>query len=587
MIRQPIIVVMGHVDSGKTKFLDRIRGTSIQEKEAGGITQHIGATEVPIEAVKKMASTILEKYRFSLTLPGLLFIDTPGHEAFTNLRRRGGSIADLAVLMVDIQKGLQPQTIEALEILRSYHTPFLVTLNKIDSVHGWQTAPRSFTESMAQQDNDSLNQLDTKLYELVGQLATHGFTTERFDRVQDFTREIAIIPISAKNGEGIPEVLLFLAGLSQKFLEKNLSMEETAPGKGTVLEVKEETGFGKTVDVILYDGTLKVGDEIVLASLDGGSIKTKVRALLEPRPLDEITSPSKRFLQVTSVHAASGVKVMAPGLEHALAGSPLRVVSGGSEEKEVLEEVERVKIHSDRIGVILKADTLGSLEAMIKLFEQAKIPVKKADIGQITRRDIMECEAVAHEDRYKGVLFGFNSHYAAGAQEEAEKKGVPIISGNVIYHLLEEYQKWAAQEKEKEKKELLEQTVYPARVSVLPGCIFRKSKPAVVGVHVQVGRLRPGIQLMKKGNVIGTLRQIQRQNETVPEAVSGEQVAISVEKAEAGKDILEGDELFSYIPLRQFARLQEARNTFNSAEQELLEEIKNIELTKMTMEETA
>jgi len=140
MLRQPIITVLGHVDHGKTTLLDKIRKTAIAAKEAGGITQAIGTTEIPTNVIKTLCGKLLERFKIKLIISGLLFIDTPGHEAFTTLRKRGGSIADLAILVIDINEGIMPQTIESLEILKVSRIPFIIALNKIDRIKGWTSA---------------------------------------------------------------------------------------------------------------------------------------------------------------------------------------------------------------------------------------------------------------------------------------------------------------------------------------------------------------------------------------------------------------------------------------------------------------
>ena len=435
-IRQPIVTVLGHVDHGKTKLLDRIRGTAVAEKEAGAITQHIGATSMPIDLIERISGSLMEKFGFTPKFPGLLFIDTPGHAAFTSLRERGGSIADLAVLVVDITQGFQPQTLEAISILKAFKTPFVVAANKIDLMQGWESAEGSFSENLKRNEKLAAA-LDEKIYVLVGKLHEQGFQSERFDRCTDFKTQVPIIPISAKTGEGLPELLTLLTGLSQKFFEKKLSIEEEEAGKGAILEVKEEKGLGKTVDVILYSGVIKVNDKIVL----GGKnkvLETKVRALLMPKPLQEIRVASgERFLNVKEVHAAAGVKVAAPGLEEALAGSPLLVEATGKEKEAIEKEIASVKQESNAIGPVLKADTLGSLEAMVVLLEkEAGLRPKKADVGEVTRHDVMEAVAQKEADYLKAAIFAFNVQVEESARKEAEKQGIPIFSGNVVYKLV-------------------------------------------------------------------------------------------------------------------------------------------------------
>lgn len=576
MLRKPIITVVGHVDAGKTKLLDSIRGTAIAEKEVGGITQHIGATEVPIEVITKLSGDLPQKYGFKINVPGLLFIDTPGHEAFTNLRKRGGSIADLAVIVVDVLKGFQPQTYEALEILRSYKTPFIVVVNKVDLVQGWHVKQGSLTANLREQSADVLHKLDELVYKIVGQLFEKGVQSDRFDSVRDFTKQVAIIPISAKQKIGIEEVLMFLAGMSQKYLEKNLKVHVTGPAKGTVLEVKEEKGLGTTIDAILYDGSLKVGQEIVVGG-KAGIIKAKVRALLEPKPLQEIRNATDKFRNVQEVHAAAGVKISAPGLDNALAGSPLRAVVTGEEEKQVMDEIKRVTIESDAIGPIVRADALGSLEAITRLLEGRGLKVKKADVGAVSRRDVMEIESVKEKDVLKGVIFAFHTKVDEVARQEAEKRGIKVFSGEVIYQLLDDYAKWTGEEKQREKTELLQRLTMPAKFEILRDHVFRNSKPAIVGIKVLEGRLRQNVQLINGKKIVGKISAMQEEGENVEEAKAGDEVAISIDKGVIGRNILEGDVLYTLIPEKQLQELENAADLLTQGEIALIDEIKQMQ----------
>ncbi|MBI2597762.1 MAG: translation initiation factor IF-2 [Candidatus Diapherotrites archaeon] len=575
MIRKPIITVMGQVDSGKTSLLDCIRGTAMAQKEVGGITQYIGSTEISTRVIEKIAGKLIQKFGFELKIPGLLFIDTPGHEAFTNLRKRGGSIADLAILVVDIQKGLQQQTIESIEILKTYKTPFIVAANKIDLISGWVKTKGSFTENVPQQNEDSIQELDKKIYELVGQLHSLNFVSERFDRVRDYTKEVAIIPASAKFFEGIPEVLLFLAGLSQKYLGKKLNIYESENAKGTVLEVKEEKGFGKTIDTILYEGKLSVGDEIAIGGKNG-VILTKIRALLEPTQPEELRSSKEKFKNTKEVFAAAGAKIAAPHLEDALAGSPLRINSNQAV-KEIEEEIQRVKIDTENTGPILKADALGSLEALIKLLEAKRIRVRKADVGNVSRHDIIQAQAVKEKDSTKGVVFAFHTKINEDAANEAKKNGVKIFEGNIIYDLIEKYFDWMEIEKEQEKSRLLKRLVLPSKIFVMPNHVFRHSKPAIVGIRIEQGTLKTDVQLMKNGKIIGKVNEIQLDGKSIEEAKKTMEVAVSISGATVGKNINEKDELYSFIPKKHLEELGKMKDFFKEEELELLEKIKELE----------
>ncbi|AHL22236.1 intein-containing translation initiation factor aIF-2 [Thermococcus nautili] len=534
-----------------TTLLDRIRRTNVAGKEAGGITQHIGATEVPIDVVKQLAGPLIKLWKGEIKLPGLLFIDTPGHEAFTSLRARGGSLADLAVLVVDINEGFQPQTIESIEILRRYRTPFIVAANKIDRIKGWVVEEdEPFLVNIKKQDQRAVQELETKLWELIGKFYELGFQANRFDRVQDFTRELAIVPISAKYGIGVPELLVLIAGLSQKYLEQKLKIEVEGPARGTILEVREEMGLGTTIDVIIYDGTLRKDDTIVVGGKDK-AIVTKIRALLKPKPLDEIRDPRFRFDQVDEVTAAAGVKIAAPGLEEALAGSP--VIAARSEEEverakqEILNQIQSVVISTGKIGVIVKADTLGSLEALSKELQEKGIPIRKADVGNISKTDVMEALSVREEEPKYGVVLGFNVKVNEDAEEVAKAKGVPIFVGNIIYKLIEDYEAWVKAEEEKKKRELLKNVTFPGVIRLYPDerYVFRRSKPAIVGVEVLEGRIKPGVTLIKEtGEKVGVIKSIKNKNDFVQEAKKGDAVAIAIEGAIVGRHIHPGETLY-------------------------------------------
>lgn len=581
MIRQPIVSVLGHVDHGKTTLLDNIRGTAVAEKEAGGITQHIGATEIPMEAISRICGDLLKKHKAKLELPGLLFIDTPGHEAFTTLRRRGGALADMAVLVVDINEGFQPQTYEALGILRSYKTPYLVAANKIDKIPGWRVMEASpFIQSLQQQGDRQRRDLDDRIYKLVATLYEEGFDSERFDRVERFEKQVSIVPVSAKTGEGLPELLMLLIGLAQRFMAGRLEIEEEGPGKGTILEVKEETGLGTTIDVIVYDGRIRRGDDLVVGA-KGEPIVTRVRSLLKPRPLDEIRDPRFRFAPVKEVHASCGVKIAAPGLAGAIAGAPVVVPPKGEKEKAVeavKAEMQEIKVETDTAGVVVKADTLGSLEAMVKMLGDNDIPIRMADVGDISRRDVVEAEMVKEVAEERAVVLGFNVKALKDAEERSQATDIPIFRGSIIYKLIEDYEDWVKKRKEREIKEEFEKLTRPGKIKLLPGYVFRASKPAIVGIEVLAGKIRGNIWLINKdGRRTGIVKGLQEQNENLSEAAAGKQVAMALAGGVVGKNIKEGDVLYTDISQDEAILIEEKYlDVLTPDEREAFEEIINI-----------
>ncbi len=574
MIRQPIVAVLGHVDHGKTTLLDRIRGSAVAAREAGGITQHIGATEVPIGVIEKLCGGLLKQLKVELTIPGLLFIDTPGHEAFTSLRRRGGALADLAVLVVDINEGFKEQTVEAVEILRSYRTPFIVAANKIDRIHGWVSFENyPFSHAFLKQKPEVRQRVEHSVYELVGTLHELGFSSERYDRVKEFERQVAIVPVSALTGEGIPELLMLLTGLAQKFLGRKLDINTEKPGKGTVLEVKEETGLGTTLDVIVYEGRFRRGDTIVVAGRQG-VVTTRVRSLLKPKPLDEIRDPRHRFEQVQEVHASAGVKITAPKLESVIAGSPVMVAEDVERAVEELKsEIESIRIDTQKLGVVLKADTLGSLEALAGMLSRRGVPIRLADVGDVSRRDVLEAEAVREENPELGVVLGFNVRVRKDAEARAQERGVPVILERVIYRLIEEYEMHVEMERARVRAQEFDKLTRPAKVQVIQ--VFRVSKPAIVGVEVLAGTLRPRVRLMKEsGKSVGTVRGIKERDENLREATKGMQVGVSIEGGVVGRNIEMGDVLLVDMPEADAKLIsQKYREFLSEDESEALEDI--------------
>jgi len=551
-IRQPIVVVLGHVDTGKTLLLDEIRKSSVQAREAGGMTQHIGASFFPLETLAELCGPLLKKMKGKIQIPGLLVIDTPGHEAFANLRKRGGGVADIAILVIDILKGFEAQTYECIEILKARKTPFIVAANKIDRIPGWKSKEKeSFLGSYQVQDSYVRQDLDERLYSIIGTFSKLGFQSDRFDKITDFTRTASIVPVSAKTGEGIPELLAVLVGLTQQYLQSRLQVTE-GPAKGTVLEVKEEPGLGITLNAVIYDGIIRKGDVIVVGGKEE-PIVTKIRAVLLPKPLDEIRDPRDRFSSVNDVSAAAGVKIVAPDLENSLAGAPIYVVSSMDRLEEyvqnVSEEVEKIRIETDVDGVVLKADALGSLEAITESLKQDSVPIRLADVGDVSKRDVTEATVVKEHEPLYGAVLAFNVKILPDAEEEAKNRKVPVFRHNVIYHLIDDYTKWMKAEQEAKLRKELDLLIKPGKVRILVGYVFRRAKPAIVGVEVLSGQIKPKYVLIREdGSEVGEVMQIQDKGEAVPEAKAGMEVAISLDKAVVGRHIFEKDKLYVKVP---------------------------------------
>ncbi len=574
-IRSPIVSVLGHVDHGKSSILDSIRGTNILATEAGAITQAIGASIIPLDTFRKKCGPLLAQLKLNLTIPGLLFIDTPGHAAFTTLRKRGGSLADIAILVVDVNEGFKPQTIEAIEILRSYKTPFVVAANKLDLLPGYRHKHDGLLLDLGAQSPEFQQLLDKKLYELVGQFYERfQMNAERFDRVTDYSKELAIIPCSALKNHGIAELLAILAGLAQRYLEQRLSVSVDGPAKGTILEVKESVGLGVTADVIIYDGTLRRNDTIVIAGLDAPLV-TRVRALLEPVPLAEMRDKKAKFRPVNEALAATGVKIAAPDLDKAIPGMPLRGASSPAEieaaKRSLQQELDEVAIETDEEGVVIKADTLGGLEALSKLLREDGVPVRKASVGPVSKRDIADAEANHETDPFTAVILGFN---IPDAESTAR---VRVFTSPVIYRLIDAYKEWKATALQEAQRAAMAELTAVCRLEILQNCLFRQSNPAVVGVEVLQGTLKTGTLLMKPdGTRVAHVKEIQQDGKSLSKADRGFQVAISLPGATCGRHINEHDLLLTELTEDEFRTYKEYKDILTAEQKTLLKEIAEI-----------
>jgi translation initiation factor 5B len=573
--------MLGHVDTGKTTLLDKIRGTAVQLREAGGLTQQIGASYFPLDTLIAITQRLVKDFKVNIQIPGLLVVDTPGHEAFANLRTRGGSVADIAILVVDVMHGFENQTFESLNILKSRKVPFIVAANKIDRIQGWRSSENgSFLNNYRDQQDFVQSDLDNRLYNIMGTLSRQGFSSERFDRVKNFTKNIAIVPLSAKTGEGLGELLAVLIGLTQQYLGDRLEYTQ-GPAKGTVLEIREEMGLGTTLNAIIYDGVLNSDDTIVIGGKEGPLV-TKIRAILVPQPLEEIRDPRKKFDTIDEVSAAAGIKIAASGIDDAIAGGPLLAVGEDipleKALKEIEQELERLRIQTDQTGIILKTDTLGSLEAIIQSLKSKEIPIRVADIGDVSRREVMEALSVKYEEPLYGTILAFNVKILPDAEREASNQNIPIFWNDIIYNLMDEYVSWMEKEREANIRKEFESLTLPGKIRVMDGFIFRRAKPAIFGVEVIRGIIESGVSMINEdGERIGHISQIQERGESINRAQEDKEVAISMPQPIVGRHVKESDILYVDIPEQEASKL---RNKFigrlTEGEEEALQELVEI-----------
>ena len=573
-LRQPIVAVLGHVDHGKTSLLDWVRGTAVVSREAGAITQHIGATEVPFETISDICGALLPEE--NIRLPGLLFIDTPGHHSFSTLRARGGQLADLAVLVVDIMEGFKPQTIESLQVLRRAQTPFILVLNKIDRLPGWRTRKGTFAANRQGQSQLAQDALQERIWEIVRTLGGHNFDSALYSEVEDFQKTIALVPTSVRDsGEGVPELFMLLMGLAQRYLEGRLVLKEGV-AEGTVLEVKEERGLGKTLGIIIYNGVLRASDTLIIGATPEPLV-TRVRSLLQPRPLDEIRDPRQQFNVVTEVAAAAGLKVVAPDLEGVIAGAPFYGVPQGDDIAPVLErlsgEMESNVALEDR-GLVVRADAIGSLEALAYELQEAGAPIMRAAVGDVSRRDVRLAETAPAEQR---AVLAFGVNVLPDAREALVESEAKLFEADVVYQLVEEYGEWLAELKREQARTLREEFPHPGKIEFLEGHTFRTRDPAVFGVRVLAGRIMVGQKVLRADNhVIGRIRSMRSGEQGLKEATQGDEVAIAVTEATVGRQVNEGDILYIEMDERDVVRLRDENVKLTPDEEDIITELQRI-----------
>jgi translation initiation factor 5B len=505
-LRSPICCILGHVDTGKTKLLDKIRQTNVQEGEAGGITQQIGATYFPVEALEKKTAVVNKEDDFVFNVPGLLIIDTPGHESFSNLRSRGSSLCNIAILVIDIMHGLEPQTIESMKLLRDKRTPFIVALNKIDRLFGWKKIDNNgFVDSFNLQKQAVQAEFEERWTFVRTQLQEQGFNSELFHKNKNMSKYVSVCPTSAHTGEGIPDMIKLIVKLTQERLTNNLMYLSEV--ECTVLEVKVIEGLGTTIDVILSNGVLREGDRIVLCG-NPEPIVTNIRALLTPAEMKELRVKSQ-YVHNKEIKAAMGIKISADGLDSAIAGSRLLVVGPNDDEEDLMDEVMGdlahllSKVSKTGRGVSVQASTLGSLEALLEFLRVSKIPVSTISIGPVFRKDVLRAGVMLEKAKEYAVMLCFDVKVDKEAKAYADEIGVKIFEADIIYHLFDKFTTHMKQLEEQRKEESKMLAVFPCVLR--PVAVFNKKDPIVIGVDVVDGNLKmtTPICAVKKNPVTG------------------------------------------------------------------------------------
>ncbi|CAL8143028.1 unnamed protein product [Orchesella dallaii] len=588
-LRSPVVCVLGHVDTGKTKILDKLRRTHVQDGEAGGITQQIGATNVPIDAIKEAAKFVKGFAELAVQVPGLLLIDTPGHESFSNLRSRGSSVCDIAILVVDIMHGLEPQTLESIKLLKDKNTPFIVAVNKIDRIYDWQpNAKRDVRDDVKCQSKIAMNEFTKLTNDITVQFAEQGLNVALFYKNPDPTEYMSMVPTSAATGEGMGNLMALIVEYSQSMLAKRLMYSNEL--QATVLEVKAIPGLGTTIDVILVNGALRESDTLIVAGTEG-PIVTQIRSLLTPQPMKELRVKNT-YIEYKEIKGAVGVKIAAKDLEKTIAGLNIAVANQPDEVEFCRAEVShelKSALSSIRLqdrGVFVQASTLGSLEALLEFLRTSSIPYSGIRIGPVVKRDVMKASVMLEHDSQYAVILVFDVKIERDAQELADHLGVKIFHADIIYHLFDQFIAYRDELKLKKRDEFKHIAVFPCKLKILPQFIFNTRDPILVGVSVEAGTVCVGTPLCvpSKGFVqIGKVVSIELNQKAVDKASKGQEVSVRVDPVPGespkmlGRHFEETDLMISKISRESIDACKEYfRNELQKADWQLMVELKKL-----------
>lgn len=534
-LRAPVVCVLGHVDTGKTKILDKLRHTHVQDGEAGGITQQIGATNVPKETIEEQTKMVKNFDRENIRIPGMLIIDTPGHESFSNLRNRGSSLCDIAILVVDIMHGLEPQTIESINLLKEKKCPFIVALNKIDRLYDWKKSPDTdVVATLKKQKKNTKDEFDERTKAIIVEFAQQSLNAALFYENKDPRTFVSLVPTSAHSGDGMGNLIALLVELTQTMLARRLAHCDEL--RAQVMEVKALPGMGTTIDVILINGRLREGETILVPGVEG-PIVTQIRGLLLPPPLKELRVKSQ-YEKHKEVSTSQGVKILGKDLEKTLAGLPLLVAHREDEipvlRDELVKELKQTlsSIKLEEKGVYVQASTLGSLEALLEFLRTSKVPYAGINIGPVHKKDVMKASTMLEHDPQYAVILAFDVKVERESQEMADSLGVRIFSAEIIYHLFDAFTKYREDYKKSKQEEFKHVAVFPVKLRVLPQFIFNSRDPIVMGVTVEAGLLKQGTPLCvpSKGFVeIGVVTSIEMNHKAVDVAKKGQEICVKIE----------------------------------------------------------
>lgn len=535
-LKAPVVCFLGHVDAGKTSLMDIIRDTSIQENESGGITQNIGSSFISIADIREKTTTIKGKFCVEHIIPGFLIIDTPGHQAFSSLRERGSSLCDLGILVIDIEEGLQPQTIESIKLLTSKKVPFVIAATKLDKIYNWEeTNCLSLQNAFKKQTKDVVMTVVSYIDSIKYELKKEGVKSEFYSKNKKTNRVYSIIPVSSKTKEGLADLLSFLVYLSQNWMSGKITYQDKI--KASIMNCHQDRNQGWVIDVILSNGTLNIGDKFAVAKKSGPHLFT-VRNLLTQN------TNSKLWIQHQSVRASAGVRILGSSLDNCYTGTRLYLAI---DPKKALEKVDREltdfwKVFNyNQNGIVLMAETLGELEACYNVFKEQSINVLDVKIGRLVDTDIgrvkLKLDGELKNENRVIIFFGDKTEKQKTELDKcAISHKIKLIISPVVYHLLEKYQEYKDKCLENRRVTLTNsgEAIFPCRLRILKQHIYMTggSDDILMGVKVMKGILHKGTPLIVPGKnvVLGKVISIQKNHKELDKLESGKEACIRVNK---------------------------------------------------------
>ena len=562
-LKSPVVSFMGHVDAGKTSLMDLIRGTKIQQAEAGGITQTIGSSFVPINYIRQVTKNIKGKFAVEPNIPGILIVDTPGHSAFSSMRDRGSSLCDIAILVIDINKGIQPQTEESIKMLKEKKVPFVIAATKIDMIYGWKkTSETNLRKVIKEQDETTVNIFQSALEDMKYEFSKLDLDAIFYFNNQKPSTTYSIVPISTQTGEGISDLLSLLVYISQNWMNGKIKYKDEVDA--TIMESVQDPKLGWVLDVILSNGTISVGDKIVVTAQDGIKVST-IRNIFTPPPLAQ-DRHKVSWISNKTIRASQGIRLIGSNLEMCVAGSSIFKIDNN--ETEIIEKANSEyskfwkSFQWDTTGIYLVAPTIGELDAGYNILKTENLPIIKGEISIFNKKVVEKYSALTQEEIFKEnkVILYFHSNPITGKQEEdfknmSKELNITFLHNTVIYHLVDEYKKLKESFINERKKENSEsgKAIFPCELDILKEHVYLKggSDDLLFGVKVKAGRLMKGTPITTLNKVyLGRVISIRKKEKDVNEAKVRDEVCIRIKNDNGvgyGRQFTHSDQLISQI----------------------------------------